>query len=92
MESDSETRWKTDIVQRLNDFEVAKQETEQRAENFCAVNTAMSKEVDRLKYLQQLQHQIKKFKARRSNCMEHETVSGLSILVLCWDLALCVVR
>jgi len=54
MESDSETRWKTDIVQRLNDLEVSKREAEQRAENFCAVNTALNKEVDRLKYLQQL--------------------------------------
>ena len=53
-ENTGETHWKEDVMRRLGNLESAKQEVEQQAERLTAENAALIKEVDRLRYLEQL--------------------------------------
>ena len=46
--------WKEEIIQRLGNLETAKQEAEQLMESVTFENAALKKEVDKLRYLQQI--------------------------------------
>ena len=53
-ESAGDTQWKTDVMRRLGNLEVAKSEAEECAERLATENIALSKEVDKFRHLEQL--------------------------------------